>query len=470
MTGTARMRRPLRALALGLAVLVSACSLPLWSHLNGPGRVLPAPPPPVGDVLVVLALSGGGIRAAALASGTMAELDRLTVPAGNGSNSTILREVDYISSVSGGSFAAAFYALHRDDPQAFASFSRRFLYRNNETKIAWRLFGNPVNWLRVPFTDYDRTDVAARYYSRSLFGDKTFAALPARPRLILNATDLVTGSRFEFTEEYFDCLGSDLRSYPLAYAVAASSAYPVGFAAVTLKNFGQTPERCLTAADRNYLRSQHLNVAGWLRAVRKQRFLERDRIPYVHLADGGIADNLGLGGINERLADGEISDLLNAAQLKGLVVILVNAMPAHDTTLGKRSESPSFVEVVNQSFGLMLEQASTGTSAAFQAALNERQAFDRAQGRDVSFHFLEVRLSDLENAERRERLLAAPTRFSLPEPIVTDLIGAGRDLLYCGGGQRRNTAVLRSIIEAFHKAVGQPGPRASVALAADVAC
>jgi NTE family protein len=312
----------------------------------------------VESVILALALSGGGVRAAALATGVMQELERISVPGMGRKETNLLREVDYVSSVSGGSFAAAFYVLHRDDANKFKSFRERFLIKDNEWNIILRSFGNPVNWLLFALTDFDRTDVAAKYYASTLFSYNMFSALPDHPRLVINASDLVTGSRFEFTEEYFRCLGSDLYQYPLGYAVAASSAYPVGFAAVTLRNFGQEPARCLTVSDQNNLRSQYQNPEGWLRAVRKQRFLQRDRVPYIHLVDGGITDNLGFGAILERFRDGEISDLLNTRRVNRVIVVLVNAMPAHDVSLGLRSDSPSILKVADQSFGLMLEQAS----------------------------------------------------------------------------------------------------------------
>ncbi|HEX3177365.1 MAG TPA: patatin-like phospholipase family protein [Methylomirabilota bacterium] len=440
------------------AALLCACTA--WSHVDRQGAAGPQPSAGPGRVAVALALSGGGVRAAALSWGVMQELGRLVVPAEDGSPSTLLREVDYVSSVSGGSFAAAYWALHRDDAPRLGRFADTFLYPNHERRLAWRAFGNPLNWLRLPFTAFDRTDVAARYYGRTLFDDRSYAALPARPRLIVNASDLVTGSRFEFTDEFFGCLGARLADYPLGYAVAASSAYPVGFAAVTLRNFGAPAGGCLTTSDRAALLSAQLNPEAWLRATRKQRFLETERVPYVHLVDGGITDNLGLQGLLERLTDGELSDLLNTRKLAGVVVIVVNAMPAHDVALGRRAETPGVLEIADQSFGLMLEQASTRTSRAVRAAIDERRAFEESLGRTTQLHYLEIRLSDLESAARRERLLAAPTRLALPRETVDDLLSAGRDLLYCGGGQRRNAATLAAIVGLLASVAGRPAPAA----------
>jgi NTE family protein len=455
----------LAAVAASVALL-AGCSA--GSHVNRQGTPATAPVPGPGRVAVALALSGGGVRAAALSWGVMRELARLSVPAEDGSASTLLREVDYVSSVSGGSFAAAYWALHRDDERALARFPDLVLYPNHETRLAWRAFANPANWLRLPFTAFDRTDVAARYYSDRLFGGHAYGALGARPRLVVNASDLVTGSRFEFSDEFFGCLGAALSDYPIGYAVAASSAYPVGFAAVTLRNFGAPVDGCLTTSDRAALQSAHLNPEAWLRATRKQRFLLTERVPFVHLVDGGITDNLGLQGIVERLTDGELSDLLNTRKLMGVVVVVVNAMPAHDPTLGRRAESPGVLRVADQSFGLMLEQASTRTSAVVRAAIDQRRAFEESLGRTTRLHYLEVRLSDLQTRERRERLLAAPTRLALPRATVDDLLAAGRDLLYCGGGPRRNATTLSEIVQLLAAAAGRPAP--PVTPPGDVAC
>ncbi len=59
-----------------------------------------------------------------------------------------------------------------------------------------------------------------------------------RRRLILiTDSDLSSGGRFSFVQEYFDLLCSDLSSFPLARAVTASSAVPVLFEPVVAENY-----------------------------------------------------------------------------------------------------------------------------------------------------------------------------------------------------------------------------------------
>ena len=76
-----------------------------------------------GNVLLLLAFSGGGTRAAAFSYGVLQEL-RDTVYGPNGSM-RLLDEVDGISSVSGGSFTAAYYGLFGD--QLFEDYEQTFL-------------------------------------------------------------------------------------------------------------------------------------------------------------------------------------------------------------------------------------------------------------------------------------------------------------------------------------------------------
>ena len=53
-----------------------------------------------------------------------------------------------------------------------------------------------------------------------------------------DATALNRGSDFQFTQDQFDPMCTDLSSLPLARAVAASSAMPILFGPVVLKNHG----------------------------------------------------------------------------------------------------------------------------------------------------------------------------------------------------------------------------------------
>lgn len=209
-------------------ILASCASYPPNAHLAKYDRTYGyrfaniAATPGQDETFVILAFSGGGTRAAALAYGVLGELAKTKI---HGGAQTLLDEVDAISSVSGGSFTAAAYALAGHMP--LEAFERDFL-RHDVQGDLFRAALNPRNWPRLLSPHFSRIDLAAEYYDAHVFAHKTFADVPhRRPYLILNATEADLGSRFEFTQEQFDPICSDLGPMKVARGVAASSAYPV---------------------------------------------------------------------------------------------------------------------------------------------------------------------------------------------------------------------------------------------------
>ncbi len=189
------------------------------------------------DLLLMLAFSGGGTRAAALSYGVLEELARTPVDSG-GTRHRMLDEVDIISSVSGGSFTAACYALWGD--RIFSDFESRFL-KNDVQSGLLRSALSPRNQFRLASPKFSRSDLAAEHYDRLLFQGATCADLIRqrdRPFVSINATDLASGARFEFTQDEFDLIGSDLSHFPISRAVAASSALPICLPPVVLKDGG----------------------------------------------------------------------------------------------------------------------------------------------------------------------------------------------------------------------------------------
>ncbi len=114
MTKSPATNRALPAAALFLTLL-AGCAMPFMRgavDTTAPSRTSFDLAEPRGrdDVLVILALSGGGSRAAYFSAAVMFHLQRLS----------LLQEVDVLSSVSGGSLPAAYYAISKDsaDPNA----------------------------------------------------------------------------------------------------------------------------------------------------------------------------------------------------------------------------------------------------------------------------------------------------------------------------------------------------------------
>ncbi len=95
-----------------------------------------------GDISLMLAFSGGGTRAAALAYGVVEELRDTTVVI-DGRPRRLIDEIDVISSVSGGGFTSAYFGLHGD--RIFDDFEDAFLRRD----VQGQLIRGPLNPLQM---------------------------------------------------------------------------------------------------------------------------------------------------------------------------------------------------------------------------------------------------------------------------------------------------------------------------------
>ncbi|WP_377703040.1 patatin-like phospholipase family protein [Pseudoduganella sp. UC29_71] len=197
-----------------------------------------------------LTLSGGGFRAAAFHLGVLTELQ----------SRKLLDKVDLISCVSGGSIAGAFLALNWRDPQVLEKLDR---YLATRSIAAGLVIGGALD----PF--HSRLDKLADTYERDLFHGKKLGDLSEGPRIYLNSTNLATGNMFSFIaggkgkSELGDYeLGFvEAANFPIARAVAASSAFPPVFPPLRLD---------------------------------EKVYKHAAQCDYVTLSDGGLYDNLGV--------------------------------------------------------------------------------------------------------------------------------------------------------------------------------
>ncbi len=399
------------------------------------------------SLFICLAFSGGGTRAAALSYGVLKKLAAIEIE-WKGKKKSLLDEVDCISSVSGGSFTAAYYALFPD--RLFKDFPDRFLYRNIQGELIAQLF-NPLNWLRLVSPYFGRIDLAAELYDASIFDHKTFGDLLAsgrKPYLVLNATNLALGERFEFTQEQFDVLGSEIASYPIARAVAASSAFPFLLSPVSLKNQPkpqqyETPEEyqdALKDFDRNRRRYE------W--AKHQVLYEDKDNHPFVHLMDGGLADNLGVRFISDSFRRGTIRNLINTEAIERLLIIVVNARTEPPEEFDRREDPPGLPVVAykvattsmdNYTFEtvemmkelrdsrLQAQRAVTDCQNILDKACPSAPPLTRLAGSLEPF-VVDINFESL-TGDRQTYFLSLPTSFSLSRSQVDDLIAVGGELV-----------------------------------------
>ncbi len=371
------------------------------------------------DITLVLAFSGGGSRAAALAYGVLQELRDTRIGANR--EHRLLDEVDAISAVSGGSFTAAYYGLHGED--TFRDFETDFLRRDLTGDVMQRIL-NPLRW----FTAEGRTAAAATLYDSTIFKGATFADLQGRrgPRIVINASDLEAGTRFAFLQDHFGLLCSDLRSYPLANAVAASSAVPVLFEPMVLENRAGCAPPVLPQPGEDSPQLQQ--VVEGLRG-----YADKQQRHYIHLADGGLTDNLGLRAFQETidLAGGLRPFLrkIDRAPNGHVMVVSVDASGNAAAGLGLGLSAPSMMQAIDVMSDVQLHRYNAATLEQMHDSLQRWAREVSTSQRAVQPWLVKVSLRDVPDPAERSRLSKVTTSFDLKPDEVAALVATGRALL-----------------------------------------
>jgi len=394
------------------------------------------------ELWLSLSFSGGGTRAAALAYGVLEELAKTRVVI-NGQQRRMLDLVESISAVSGGSYTAAYYGLFGD--RIFEDFETKFLKRDVQGQIADEVF-SLKNIFRMTSPYFGRSDVTAEFLDQLLFEGKTFADLDQairqnnRPFIVINATDMALTSRFEFTQDQFDLLCSDLGSYRISRAVAASSAVPVLFSPITLTNYAGNCAFQEPPWMRQALSERQKSIRSYSLALDLRTYLDSDKRKYIHLLDGGLADNLGLRFMLDRFT---LAKAVNPAishrrpHLRRLVQISVNAQARQGfPELDQYAEVPTLraiaFSVANTTDRYNVETLAYARSSldeAAQSLTSSRRQRNPADNMDVQAMLIEIGFDNLKNDGERSYFNALPTSFRLPPEAIDQLRAAGARLL-----------------------------------------
>jgi NTE family protein len=217
--------------------------------------------------LLALCLSGGGYRAMLFHLGTLWYLN----------DAGYLPKLDRISSVSGGSITSGVLAtrwkqLQFDAAGKASNFGDAVV--NPLRKMAGTTIdvGGVLGGIFTPGTSV--SDRIIKSYKKILFGEATLQDIADKPRFVINATNVQTGSLFRFSKPYI----ADWRigrimnpTTTVAEAVAASSAFP--------------PVLSPARLEFQHNKWSELNTG------------ECGREPFttkIALSDGGVYDNMGI--------------------------------------------------------------------------------------------------------------------------------------------------------------------------------
>ena len=371
-----------------------------------------------------LALSGGGSRAIAFHLGCLRALNRLG----------LLDRVAVLSTVSGGSVIGAYFHAHQGDFPSFEANIRGVLAQGLVKPMCRKFFSLLGIRIAAAFIavgcvaacasltkllvsclsfvaprslskHWEKIDIRSplhRFASRTtlleaaldevLFKGARLTDLPQQPHLVVNATELRTGSAFRFgTLESGSWRWGKLHrnAVSVAHAVAASAAYPL-----FLPAFDET----LT-----------FDKGGELKNVR------------VMLTDGGVYDNLGLGCLwPDRSKDVSLN------------VIPIDTIICCSAGYGLRQDPPSqfFYARMLSVFATVFDRAQN----ASMNRLHEAKRFGQIKG--FILPYLGQRDKELPNPPtdlvRREEAHAYPTDFNaMPTEWIERLSLRGEQLTLC---------------------------------------
>jgi len=444
-----------RGAAMGLlcALLATGCvsAFPYHVPKAGPETTCIAPAPDR-DLLVGVALSGGGSRAALFGAAGLEALGRVRAPEGG----SVLEQVDYISSVSGGSIAAAYYASQKPpretpvlmpdgalttDYQAFFSRFKEGVEQDIESALIWRQIGS-FRWLL-------NSSLAARslaeILNERLLGPTTFADLAQReargdsPRLMLNTTLYNNGRRLVLTT-----LPPDAGHYDFFQELREAMArrgktadYPPilkkrweSVLAITPLDLGIDP--C------------PIKLAGGVAAsasfpplVGPISFKVGEEERYFHIGDGGLYDNTGI----ESLFFVFLKQLQEQKARRALIIVFDSSYPfsVGERRLSLRVEPWKLLTYDFSRIPGIMEERATAYAALFFRSMQIEGVFPDNQ----TLHVVILRhtnarwkddLSDLPEACRNEvppldsptavveRIAEIPTRFWLASECNRQLL------------------------------------------------
>jgi NTE family protein len=413
-------------------------------------------PAPGEDVVVALSFSGGGSRAAAFSFGVLQELDRTRSSAG--STKTLLDRVGFVSGVSGGAITAAYFGLKKR--AALADFRERFLLRNAEEDL--RTSVSLVNLGRALEGGVNDSQFS-KWLDQNLFDGATFKAFSGKPWAWINASDIYNRTPFVFGEIAFNSLCSDIQSYKVADAVAASAAVPLVFAPIVLESYaGSCNARAPDWVERA---RRNPDAQPLLRSFAEATARYHDgSIKYVKLLDGGLVDNFGLAGISigmlaaqrpyEPMAERQ------AARLRRMMFVVVDAGRTPPGTWVNTLEGPSGVDLVSATADTAIDAGVRLSYAAFSSLISDwtatvrrwrcgLSAADRVRLAlppdwkcDDLVTFVDRVGFDRLGPERAAALNAIATRLSLPPDQIDLLLDSGAEAL-------RKSASFRAFLRGF---------------------
>ena len=438
------------ALACALAGTGCASAVAIRVPRAGPD-VACVKPAPQRDVLVGVALSGGGSRAALFGAAGLEALARLRAPGGG----SVLEQVDYLSSVSGGSLAGSYYASQKPpretailmpdgaltgDYQAFFTRYKSLLTQDFESALIWRQISR-FRWINSALAARSLAEIL----EERLLGPFTFEQLSQRemrgdsPYLIVNTTLYNNGRRLTFTTlpgeaahyDFFEALRASLAKQ------GKSTEIPPPLLERWNRLLPITPLDLHVDPCPVKLAGAVAGSASFPPLVGPITFRVGEEELYWHTGDGGLYENQGI----ESLLFVFLKSLQERQARRALIIAFDSSYPfsVGARQLSRRADPFTLFTYDFSRIPSIMEERATAYQALFFRSLQLEGVFpDHQTLRVVLLRHIDAKwkddLSDLPEACRSEhpplqtpeevveRIAEIPTRFWLPSECDRELL------------------------------------------------
>lgn len=306
------------AVAMTSMLLLNGCALFMpdrihytWhdgsGHDQSEHNALDAPSNKGADVIGI-ALSGGGSRASVFGAAALEVL----------AEEGVLQHAAYISSVSGGGFPAAYYALNKPAPcktseavapcvsDSFAAF-KETMRHNFLTDMTFRQIGKPGR-ITSPTRRLSSLQDAL---DRQIIKGAVFGDLPPSPVLLINGARYDDGRRFVFSNTAIPEQESDIAQFSHQTLRTASFSQP-GCTRPTPQDFPVALAVAISAGFPPLLGPASIEMPVTC---------EGGATHYWHLGDGGILDNTGV----ETIEDFALRAETNGPEPERVIIFSIDA-------------------------------------------------------------------------------------------------------------------------------------------------
>ena len=164
-----------------------------------------------------------------------------------------------------------------------------------------------------------------------------------------------------------------------------------------------------------------------------ESYQDKEKRRYVHLADGGITDNLGIRSLYDRVeaAGGVLRAFKdsNTSRPKYMIVIVVNAQTRAADPMDSSNESPSNAAVLGAVSRTQIGRYNLESMVLLKESLERWAAELSTPDHQVTPYFIKLDFESIADEKVRLIFNNMATSFSLPGEEVDNLIEAGHQLL-----------------------------------------